>query len=353
MRAGFGRYSNTPVWKALWKRLDGPVETTKGRKAFLNNLAEGLGADIVLDERLGRVCSKLPGFDGAGAWFEVLELAEACRPALVHRWSGSNQDRARRVTPVGVVRYAWKSPRNENPVIRAVRFAMYPSMIWDRARMRAGSVRAMPGESTRIPEISRPMEPTASHVLVQRARQRDSAAIAILFDRYRDKLRRALRRKLGENYRRALLDSEDAVQDGILAAISSLEQFEYQGSGSFLAWVLRVAEREVLQRVRAQQTLMRDRRRQVDLEDAGDPVADIASPSQVAQGHETEQLLQQCLEELGEREREVIVLRRYLDLDASEIHVEMKLPSPGAARALLSRAQTQLAAMLDRRRSVD
>jgi RNA polymerase sigma-70 factor (ECF subfamily) len=197
------------------------------------------------------------------------------------------------------------------------------------------------------------MEPTASHVLVQRARQRDSAAIAVLFDRYRDKLRLALRRKLGENYRRALLDSEDAVQDGILAAISSLDQFEYRGSGSFLAWVLRVAEREVLQRVRAQQALMRDRHRQVDIEDVGDPIADIDSPSQVAQGHETEQLVQDCLEQLGEREREVIVLRRYLALDANEIHVEMKLPSPGAARALLSRAQTQLAAMLDRRRSVD
>ncbi len=188
------------------------------------------------------------------------------------------------------------------------------------------------------------MESTASHVLVQRARQRDSAAIAALFDRYRDKLRLALRRKLGDNYRRALLDSEDAVQDGILAAISSLGQFEYRGSGSFLAWVLRVAEREVLQRVRAQQALMRDRRHQVNIEDVGDPVADIDSPSQVAQGHEIEQL--------GEREREVIVLRRYLALDANEIHVEMKLPSPGAARALLSRAQTQLAAMLDRRQSV-
>jgi RNA polymerase sigma factor (sigma-70 family) len=150
-----------------------------------------------------------------------------------------------------------------------------------------------------------------------------------------------------------LLDSEDAVQDGILAAISSLDQFEYRGSGSFLAWVLRVAEREVLQRVRAQQALMRDRHRQVDIEDVGDPIADIDSPSQVAQGHETEQLVQDCLEQLGEREREVIVLRRYLALDANEIHVEMKLPSPGAARALLSRAQTQLAAMLDRRRSVD
>ena len=60
--------------------------------------------------------------------------------------------------------------------------------------------------------------------------------------------------------------------------------------------------------------------------------------------------MKRCLERLGEREREVIILRRYLDLSADEIQVEMKLPSPGAARALLSRAQAQLAAHLDRER---
>lgn len=192
------------------------------------------------------------------------------------------------------------------------------------------------------------MEPLASHVLVERARNRDSAAISILFDRYRDKLRSALRKRLGDTYRRGLLDSEDAVQDGILAALSDLDKFEYRGSGSFLAWVLRVAEREVLQRLRAQRAQMRDRSRQVELEVAGDPTAGDDTPSQIAAGNETEALIQSCLEQLEDREREVIVLRRYLDLTAEEIHVEMKLPTPGAARALLSRAQARLAALLDR-----
>ncbi len=195
------------------------------------------------------------------------------------------------------------------------------------------------------------MEPLASHVLVERARNRDSAAISILFDRYRDQLRLALRRRLGDNYRRALLDSEDAVQDGILAALSDLDQFEYRGSGSFLAWVLRVAEREVLQRLRTQRAQKRDQRRQVALDQGTNPAAEQASPSQVAAGRETEELIQRCLEQLGEREREVIVLRRYLDLTADEIHVEMKLPTPGAARALLSRAQARLAAALDQEQS--
>lgn len=191
------------------------------------------------------------------------------------------------------------------------------------------------------------MEPTASHVLVRRAQERDSAAISILFDRYRDRLRRALRRKLGANYRRGLLDSEDAVQDGILAALSNLHQFEYQGSGSFLAWVLRVAEREVLQRIRSQNAQMRDRSREVDLDAADDTPAGLPTPSQVATGRETEESIQACLEQLDPREREVIILRRYLELDAAEIQVEMKLPTPGAARALLSRAQARLAARLD------
>lgn len=191
------------------------------------------------------------------------------------------------------------------------------------------------------------MDPLASHVLVERARKRDSAAISILFDRYRDKLRRALSKRLGPQYRRGLLDSEDAVQDGILAALACLDQFEYRGSGSFLAWVLRVAEREVLQRVRHNSAQMRNPERRVGLEAAGDPTAAQDSPSQVAAGHETEALIQRCLEQLSEREREVIVLRRYLDLEPAEIQAELKLPSPGAMRALLSRAQARLASLLE------
>lgn len=175
----------------------------------------------------------------------------------------------------------------------------------------------------------------------------DSGAVAVLYERYRDKLRLALRRKLGPSYRRALLDSEDAVQDGILAAMASLDRFEYQGEGSFLAWVLRVSEREILQRLRAQRAQMRDSGREVALENLSEPRMAAPTPSEVAQGHEAEERVQACLECLPEQFREVIVLRRYLDLSTEEIRVEMKLPTIGAVRAMLSRAQTRLAVLLD------
>ena len=131
------------------------------------------------------------------------------------------------------------------------------------------------------------MPHTSSQILVKRALQNDSAAVGELYARYRDRLRLALRRRLGDQYRlAALLDSEDAVQDAILAAMSGLEKFEYRGTGSFLAWVLRVAETQMLQRLRAQRTEKRDPARKVPLEEAGDQPAADGSPSQVAQANE-------------------------------------------------------------------
>lgn len=193
------------------------------------------------------------------------------------------------------------------------------------------------------------MEETASHVLVSRAKQKDPQAVAELYERYRDRLRTALRRVLGEQYRRAtLMDSEDAVQDAILMALQSLEQFEYRGSGSFLGWVLRVAQRQVLQKLRAQNTQKRARQREVPLENAMGAEALDASPSEVAQANETEQRIWSCLETMTEAEREVLVLRRYFAMTTSEIRAEMQLSSEGAVRATLSRAQARLAACLDR-----
>jgi DNA-directed RNA polymerase specialized sigma24 family protein len=56
-----------------------------------------------------------------------------------------------------------------------------------------------------------------------------------------------------------------------------------------------------------------------------------------------------ALQQLPDREREIIVLKRYLELDTNEICAEMGLATEGAVRALLSRAQARLAGLLSRR----
>ena len=50
--------------------------------------------------------------------------------------------------------------------------------------------------------------------------------------------------------------------------------------------------------------------------------------------------------ETGYGETQIIILRRYLDLSMKEIREELELPSAGATRMLLSRAQVHLAELL-------
>jgi len=186
-----------------------------------------------------------------------------------------------------------------------------------------------------------------TRTLVARAQAHDEQALAELFDLHREVLRRAIRRRLGDAWRRELLDSEDAVQEGIAAALRDLGRFEYDGQGSFLAWLLRVSERRVLERLRAARAQKRDPNRARPLDAAAAVESPDATPSEFATARETEFRLARCLEQLPEREREVIILRRYLDLTHEDIRFELGLPSNGAARALLSRAQAKLAALLD------
>ncbi|MBL9079690.1 MAG: sigma-70 family RNA polymerase sigma factor [Planctomycetes bacterium] len=187
--------------------------------------------------------------------------------------------------------------------------------------------------------------------LVARALDQDRDAIDLLFQRYRDRLRTALRKLVGPRYRLLLADSEDATHDAILSALRRLHQFEYRGDGSFLAWLLKGAEYEILRRVRALETKKRTAGSGLvgfDEQVEQQVAARDATPSQQHDEHELAERIRTALQQLPDREREIIVLRRYLELDTDEICAEMGLPTEGAVRALLSRAQARLSGLLSR-----
>jgi RNA polymerase sigma-70 factor (ECF subfamily) len=187
--------------------------------------------------------------------------------------------------------------------------------------------------------------------LVSRALEQDRAAIDLLFQRYRDRLRGALRKLIGPKYRLLLADSEDATHDAILSALRRLHQFEYRGEGSFLAWLLKSAEYEIVRRIRALETRKRTATGGVvSLDDQLEQAvpADDATPSQLHDESELAERIRVALQQLPDREREIIVLRRYLELDTDEICAEMGLPTEGSVRALLSRAQARLSGLLSR-----
>ncbi len=187
--------------------------------------------------------------------------------------------------------------------------------------------------------------------LVSRALEQDRDAIDQLFVRYRDRLRAALRKLIGPKYRLLLADSEDATHDAILSALRRLHQFEYRGEGSFLAWLLKGAEYEIVRRIRGVEAKKRTATGGLlSLDDAAEdfvPAKD-ATPSQVHDETELAERIRVALQQLPDREREIIVLKRYLELDTDEICAEMGLPTEGAVRALLSRAQARLSGLLSR-----
>ncbi|MFT4842404.1 MAG: RNA polymerase sigma factor (sigma-70 family) [Planctomycetota bacterium] len=205
------------------------------------------------------------------------------------------------------------------------------------------------GFSTRVPFLD-----DNTRNLVNRALEQDRDAIDLLFQRYRDRLRNALRKLIGPKYRVLMADSEDATHDAILSALRRLHQFEYRGEGSFLAWLLKGAEYEIMRRIRAIETKKRSAGGGiVELDDGHvDMVpANEATPSQAHDETELAERIRTALQQLPDREREIIVLRRYLELSTDEICAEMGLPTEGAVRALLSRAQARLAGLLARRES--
>ena len=201
--------------------------------------------------------------------------------------------------------------------------------------------------STRVPFLD-----DNTRNLVNRALEQDRDAIDLLFQRYRDRLRTALRKLIGPKYRVLMADSEDATHDAILSALRRLHQFEYRGEGSFLAWLLKGAEYEIIRRIRALETKKRSAvGGVVELDDGGAEhvPANQATQSEVHDETELAERISIALQQLPDREREIIVLKRYLELDTNEICAEMGLATEGAVRALLSRAQARLAGLLSRR----
>ena len=184
--------------------------------------------------------------------------------------------------------------------------------------------------------------------LLARARNRDNQAIEELFRRYRDRLRIALQKLIGSRYRLLVADSEDAAHDAILSALGRLDEFEYRGYGSFLAWLLKSAEFQVLHRIRHLEAQKRGSGAHQNLEDEGvsEPAVASHTPSKVAAAEELADRVRHCLELMPPREREIIVLRRYMELDMVEVCAELGLPSRGAGRTLLCRALARLSGLL-------
>ena len=180
-------------------------------------------------------------------------------------------------------------------------------------------------------------EPTLT--LLRRLREGDAAARERLVARYLPRLARWAHGRLPAGAR-DLSDTQDLVQVTLVRVLSHLEGFEHGGGGSLLGYLQQALLNVLRNEIR------RSRRRGEHGELPGDLAADDAeSPLAQAAGRESLQRYERALQQLPQRQQELIVMRVELGLDNAEMAAELG-GTPDGVRMALRRAVAQLVQVL-------
>jgi RNA polymerase sigma-70 factor (ECF subfamily) len=162
--------------------------------------------------------------------------------------------------------------------------------------------------------------------LVGAAIRRDHDAVARLFDRYYDHVYRYAFARLGD-----VADAEDAAAETFVALIHALPRFRWRGV-PFEAWLFRIAMSKVVDVARRR---ARIRPAGTGLQsDAVDPDGD---PERVLSLREDRRELVAAIERLPRGQRDVVMLRFFLDRSLRET-AEALGRSEGAIKQLQFRA---------------
>ncbi len=186
------------------------------------------------------------------------------------------------------------------------------------------------------------MDPRESAALLERARQGEREAAGAIFERCAGKLLALIRLRLGRSLRRQV-ESRDVLQATLLKAFEHVGDLETTETSSFMGWLARIAENEILDLAAFHGRQRRDAARNVALDDEPEAalVAQVRSATSRLVWSEQAGRLERALEGLEPDHREVIVLRRFEELSYPEIGERLSR-SPDACRMLFARAMTAL-----------
>lgn len=169
-------------------------------------------------------------------------------------------------------------------------------------------------------------------ILATRARDGDRAAFEDLVARYRDRLLRQIRSRLGPRVGSSM-EVEDVHQETVARAVAAIAKFRWQGEESFYRWLAGIAEHLIRS---ASQRKSLDTLRLTRDVSAGDP-----TPSRSARRNERFERLEYAINELTPDQRTALKLARIDGLPVREIATHMQR-SQKAVYALVSRALDRL-----------
>jgi RNA polymerase sigma factor (sigma-70 family) len=148
------------------------------------------------------------------------------------------------------------------------------------------------------------------------------------------------------------METEDILQNSMIEAIRSFENYRIQGNAGFIHWFAGIVQNRVRAAQRDAQRGKRDPGREVALDHimrcmstgslSFEPAGSEPLPVEVASDREQEELVTGCLHDLEEKHREVILLRCYAGASWREAAEILGHPTADAARVLYYRATIEL-----------
>lgn len=200
------------------------------------------------------------------------------------------------------------------------------------------------------------MESEASantYTLLERHRAGDATALQTLIERYYTRIKRIVRVRMWPALS-ARESVDDVVQDVLVRIVESVDRFEKRDDAHWIDWVARMAQNEISNRARHHRAKKRGgvaKAMQVYAESASgfDLPAETTGVASKVSRTELEEVVDQCLSELSEVHREVILLRDYASCEWKAIAVVMGKPSAEACQELHRRAKRELGERLRKR----
>ena len=181
--------------------------------------------------------------------------------------------------------------------------------------------------------------------LIAECQQGDTSAFDELVRRYKDRIYNVVYRFLGNHE-----DALDVSQEVFVRAYRGIGGFK--GDARIYTWLYSIAANLARNRLRDMGRKGRDKVVSLEaLAEAAPNVAQAATaskqtPRDVAEQHEMEAMLQQCLEELPDHYRMAFVLRTFEDMSYEEIADVMGCPT-GTVKSRLSQARNLLRERLE------
>jgi len=184
------------------------------------------------------------------------------------------------------------------------------------------------------------------------AKAGDLGARDAVFERYRPRVLRAIRLRMGPELER-LASAEDVLQDTMVTWLVQFEKFTPEYRGSLFAWLDRIAARKVKD--------LRDKHRvrgtTVSIGASGgensptvvasiDVPSNDPGPSTLHLAQELRSRFDSAVAALPERERDLVILRCYLEIDWADITTQLGYPNSQAGQMALTRARKKLRASL-------